>query len=61
MTVVMVTHETDIARNARRTVIMRDGRVVLDRPVAHRRVASEELVKLQSAGTETDFAATATA
>jgi len=33
ITVVMVTHELDIARYARRTVIMRDGRVVSDKPV----------------------------
>jgi putative ABC transport system ATP-binding protein len=46
MTIVMVTHETDIAHYARRTVIMRDGRIVADQPVARRLNASEELPKL---------------
>ena len=41
MTVVMVTHELDIARYAKRTVIMRDGRVVSDRPVESRLSATE--------------------
>jgi len=31
LTIVMVTHEPDIARSARRTVVMRDGRVHADR------------------------------
>jgi putative ABC transport system ATP-binding protein len=46
ITVVMVTHELDIARYARRTVIMRDGRVVSDKPVEQRLSATEELAKL---------------
>jgi putative ABC transport system ATP-binding protein len=43
MTVVMVTHELDIARYATRTIVMRDGRVVLDTPVTDRLTATEEL------------------
>jgi len=43
ITVVMVTHELDIARYARRTLIMRDGRVVRDEPVEERLRAAEEL------------------
>jgi len=35
MTVVVVTHEQDIARFARRTVLFRDGRVVADRVADH--------------------------
>jgi putative ABC transport system ATP-binding protein len=34
VTVVMVTHEPDIARQARRIIYMRDGRIVADRPAA---------------------------
>jgi len=34
VTIVMVTHEPDIARQARRIVQMRDGRIVVDRPTA---------------------------
>jgi putative ABC transport system ATP-binding protein len=39
-TVVVITHEPDIAEYARRIVGFRDGRLVEDRPVAHRRIAS---------------------
>ncbi len=34
VTIVMVTHEPDIARQARRIVQMRDGRIIADRPTA---------------------------
>jgi putative ABC transport system ATP-binding protein len=46
MTVVMVTHELDIAHYSTRMVIMRDGRVVSDEPVRDRLFAPEELRKL---------------
>ena len=46
ITVVMVTHELDIARYAMRTVVMRDGRVVSDLPVTNRAEAAAELRKL---------------
>ena len=39
-TVVVITHEADIAQYARRTVLFRDGRVVEDHPVPDRRLAS---------------------
>jgi putative ABC transport system ATP-binding protein len=38
-TVVVITHETDIAEFARRIVVFRDGRVVEDRPVEQPRLA----------------------
>ena len=38
-TVVLITHEPDIAEYARRVVAFRDGRLVLDEPVAKRRKA----------------------
>ncbi len=47
MTVVMVTHELDIARYTRRTVVMRDGRIVTDQPVENRLDATAELQKLR--------------
>jgi putative ABC transport system ATP-binding protein len=56
MTIVMVTHEPDIARYARRTVGMRDGRIVVDRPIEHRLRAAEELPKFPVAGPAPDFA-----
>jgi putative ABC transport system ATP-binding protein len=43
MTIVMITHELDVARHARRSVVMRDGRIAADRPVTKRLIASEEL------------------
>ena len=39
-TVVLITHESDIAGHARRVVVFRDGRVVEDRPVEQRRLAA---------------------
>ncbi|MBI4326791.1 MAG: ABC transporter ATP-binding protein [Chloroflexi bacterium] len=47
MTVVMVTHELDIARYSMRTVVMRDGRIVSDQPVASRLDAADELKRLE--------------
>jgi putative ABC transport system ATP-binding protein len=35
MTVVLVTHESDIARFARPVLQFRDGRIVADNPIAH--------------------------
>src|SRR5213596_699215 len=48
MTVVMVTHELDIARYCRRVVVMRDGLVRSDEAVQDRFVATEELTKLDA-------------
>jgi putative ABC transport system ATP-binding protein len=39
-TVVVITHEADIAEYAKRIVGFRDGKLVEDRPVAHRRLAA---------------------
>jgi putative ABC transport system ATP-binding protein len=49
MTVVMVTHELDIARFTRRNVIMRDGQVVTDIMVSNRLIAETELARLREA------------
>jgi putative ABC transport system ATP-binding protein len=46
ITIVMVTHEVDIANFTRRIIVMRDGRVVKDAPVQNRLSASEQLQKL---------------
>src|SRR5205823_13483539 len=46
ITIIMVTHEPDIAAYARRNVIMRDGRIVSDHPVAKRTNASAEVEKM---------------
>jgi putative ABC transport system ATP-binding protein len=57
ITIVMVTHELDIARYCRRNLIMRDGRLVSDVRVADRLLASDELRRL----TEAEAAAKLTA
>jgi len=46
ITVVLITHELDIAEYGTRTASFRDGVVVKDHPVARRRVAQEELQAL---------------
>jgi putative ABC transport system ATP-binding protein len=46
MTIVMVTHELDIARYTRRNVVMRDGSIVSDVPVTQRLHAQDELRRL---------------
>ena len=53
ITIIMVTHEPDIASYARRNVVMRDGIVCTDRPVTHRLNAVQELERLS---VETDEA-----
>jgi len=42
-TVVMVTHEPEVASYAKRVIAMRDGSIVSDAPVGERRRASEDL------------------
>src|SRR5213075_1152600 len=48
ITIIMVTHEADIAAYARRNVIMRDGRILSDRSVTRRTIAAVELTKLEA-------------
>ena len=43
LTVLLVTHELDIAEHARRVVTFKDGLLLSDTQVSHRRVAREEL------------------
>jgi putative ABC transport system ATP-binding protein len=47
MTLVMVTHELDIARYTKRNVVMRDGRILTDAPVPNRLKAETELERLR--------------
>ena len=46
ITIVLITHELDIAEYAERIITFRDGRVVSDVPVAKRREAAEEFAAL---------------
>jgi putative ABC transport system ATP-binding protein len=47
MTVVMVTHELDIAQYARRNIVMRDGRILTDVAVERRLSAEKELQRIR--------------
>jgi putative ABC transport system ATP-binding protein len=49
ITIVMVTHELDIAHYCKRNLIMRDGRLVSDVAVTNRLVATQEMTKLLAA------------
>jgi putative ABC transport system ATP-binding protein len=49
ITIIMVTHELDIARYTRRNVILRDGKIVTDSTVADRLNAEVELGRLKEA------------
>src|SRR5262249_42721531 len=54
ITVVLITHELDIAEYGTRIVQFRDGLVVRDRPVTERRLADDELAAWQSLRTDPD-------
>jgi putative ABC transport system ATP-binding protein len=49
ITIIMVTHELDIARYTKRMVILRDGKIVTDEAVRDRLIAANELQKLRQA------------
>jgi energy-coupling factor transporter ATP-binding protein EcfA2 len=46
ITVLLITHEQDIAEYGTRIIAFRDGRIVSDKPNAVRRVAADELAAL---------------
>ena len=48
ITVILVTHEPDVAQYAKRIIEMRDGRIRQDHPVADRRVAADDLAALDA-------------
>ena len=47
ITIIMVTHELDVARFTKRMVILRDGKIVTDEAVPDRSVAEKELQRLR--------------
>jgi len=56
LTIVLVTHEPDIAEYGTRVVSFRDGKVRNDRPVAVRRDAAVEIVRYESEAAEEEAA-----
>ena len=48
ITIVMITHELDIARYTKRTVVLRDGLIVSDTPVMNRLNAEKESTRLKA-------------
>jgi len=52
ITIVMVTHELDVAAYCKRIIVMRDGRVLTDAPNTDRREATHELATLDRAERE---------
>ena len=55
ITIVMVTHEPDIAEYTTRQVVFRDGRLVRDDPVTHPRDAQAEWAVLATQNPDEDF------
>jgi putative ABC transport system ATP-binding protein len=49
ITIIMVTHELDVARYTKRMIILRDGKVLTDEVVKDRSNAENELKKLRQA------------
>jgi putative ABC transport system ATP-binding protein len=43
ITVLLITHERDIAEYGTRIIACRDGQIISDQPVARRRIAEDEL------------------
>ena len=56
ITIVMVTHELDVARYTKRMIILRDGKILTDEKVADRLSAESELAKLKQAQAEVKLA-----
>lgn len=52
ITIMMVTHELDIAHYCKRNLVFRDGRIVSDTPLENRLNAAEEMQKLLHAEAE---------
>ncbi|HEY4215888.1 MAG TPA: ABC transporter ATP-binding protein [Gemmatimonadaceae bacterium] len=54
ISIVLVTHEPDVAQYAKRIVDVRDGHIIRDHPVVDRRCAADDLRELDAARTADD-------
>ena len=54
ITIVLVTHEPDVAQYAKRTVVVKDGHIVRDTAVVNRRSAADDLKELDAMPPEDD-------
>jgi putative ABC transport system ATP-binding protein len=61
ITVILITHEMDIAEHATRIVRFRDGKIQTDAQVTNRKMAKDELAKLPPADDDTSHAPAAPA
>ena len=52
ISIVLITHEPDIAEYTQRTIKIVDGKIVMDKPVEKMLIASEEIKKHKKPGTE---------
>lgn len=50
ITIILVTHEPDIARYAKRIIRLRDGLIQVDEPIKVYRSAADDLIELRAAG-----------
>jgi putative ABC transport system ATP-binding protein len=56
ITIIMVTHELDIASYTKRNIVMRDGLIVRDEPVEKRLCAADEIARLHKAQKDVQLA-----
>ncbi len=54
ITIMLVTHEPDVAAYAKRVVVVKDGRIVKDQPVLNRRRAADDLLALDREAPDED-------
>ena len=55
ITIIMITHEKDIAAYAKRNITFRDGKIVKDEMVSNPKIAKEELLSLPEAEIEEEI------